>query len=266
MEDRFVSVNDGAKLHYLIGGEGEQTIVFVHGWCSCATHFEAQLTAFSETHRVLAVDRRGHGESDAPEHGYNAQQHANDLAAVFDYEHISSAVIVGHAGGCPSVLQFATDAPERCKALVLLDTRISPKADLRGSESDSPLAQMVSSIADDATFEKIYRGFISDRHPELADSVVTDALRVPRRVAQADLASIAIDTVSLARSVRCPVLWLTAEPADEALLGSILRDVQFHVVSDSGHFVQLEVPDQVNAAIKSFLNTDLENPVRDNQR
>jgi len=266
MEDRYVDVVDGTTLHYVTGGQGEPAIVFVHGWCSNATHFEAQLTAFSTTHRVLAIDRRGHGASEAPEYGYNAQQHANDLAAVFDHEQIVSAVIVGHAGGCPSVLQFATDAPERCEALVLLDTRISPKADLRGSESDSPLAQMVSSIAEDATFEKIYRGFISDRHPELADSVVADALRVPRRVAQEDLSSIAVDTVSLARSVDCPVLWLSAEAADEALLGSILRDVQFQVVSESGHFVQLEVPDQVNAAIVSFLNTDLENPVRDNQR
>jgi len=266
MEDRYVDVVDGTTLHYVTGGQGEPAIVFVHGWCSNATHFEAQLTAFSKTRRVLAIDRRGHGASEAPEHGYNAQQHANDLAAVFDHEQIVSAVIVGHAGGCPSVLQFATDAPERCEALVLLDTRISPKADLRGSESHSPLAQMVSSIADDATFDKIYRGFISDRHPELADSVVADALRMPRRVAQADLASIAIDTVSLARSVRCPVLWLTAEQADQELLSSIVRDIRFHVVSESGHFVQLEVPDQVNAAIVSFLNTGLENPVRDNQQ
>ncbi|CAB4329639.1 MAG: alpha/beta fold hydrolase [Actinobacteria bacterium] len=266
MEDRYVRVADGTKLHYVVSGQSEPAIIFVHGWCSNATHFQAQLTAFSKTHRVLAIDRRGHGASDAPEHGYNAQQHANDLAAVLDHEQIVSAVIVGHAGGCPSVLQFATDAPERCEALVLLDTRISPKADLRGSESDSPLAQMVSSIADDAAFEKIYRGFISNRHPELADSVVAEALRVPRRVAQEDLSSIAIDTVSLARSVDCPVLWLSAEAADEALLGSILRDVQFQVVSDSGHFVQLEVPDQVNAAIKGFLNTGLENPVRDNQQ
>lgn len=265
MEDRFVNVNDGTKLHYLIGGEGEQTIVFVHGWCSNATHFEGQLTSFSKTHRVLAVDRRGHGESDAPGHGYNAQQHANDLAAVLDHEQIASAVIVGHAGGCPSVLQFANDAPDRCEALVLLDTRISAKADLRGSDSDSPLAAMVSSIADDDAFERIYRGFISDRRPELSKSVVAAALRVPRRVAQADLASIAIDTVSLAKSVHCPVLWLTAEPADEVLLSSIVRDVRFHVVSDSGHFVQLEVPDQVNAAITSFFKTGLANPERDNQ-
>ena len=265
MEDRYVTLDEGTTLHYVVGGQGESTIVFVHGWCSNAMHFEAQLAAFSNTYRVLAIDRRGHGTSDAPQHGYNAQRHANDLAAVFDHEQIASAVIVGHAGGCPSVLQFAADAPERCEALVLLDTRISPKADLRGSESDSPLAQMVSSIADDATFERIYRGFVSDRRPELADSVVAAAMQVPRRVAQEDLASVAIDTVSLARSVDCPVLWLTAEPADEVLLGSILRDVQFEVVSDSGHFVQLEVPDQVNAAIASFLNKGLANPVRDNQ-
>ena len=61
------------------------------------------------------------------------------------------------------------------------------------------------------------------------------------------------------------MLWITAESADEVLLRSIFRDVQFEVVSDSGHFVQLEVPDQVNAAITSYFKTGLVNPERDNQ-
>ena len=253
MQSTYLLVDDGSRLHYVTSGTGAPALVFVHGWCSNATHFADQMQSFSVAHRVLAIDRRGHGRSDAPPTGYSVERHAADLGTVLDHEQLGKVVIVGHAGGCPSVLRFAVDHPERCLALVLLDTRISPSADLRGADSDSPLAQMIENIADDETFARIYRGFVADQRRDLTDRVVAEAMTVPRRVAQEDLASIAVDTVALASKVSCPVLWLTAEPADQAALREVFGDIEFVHVSNSGHFVQLEVPDQVNAAIAEFL-------------
>ena len=253
MDHRYLAVEDGTTLHYLTSGSIGTPIVFVHGWCSNAKHFSEQLSYFAQEHRVIAVDRRGHGQSDAPDHGYSAVQHAQDLAAILDHESIASAIVVGHAGGCPSVLHFAVNHPDRCTALVLLDTRISPAADLRGADSDSPLAQMVEAIADDTAFENIYRGFISPERAELADAIVADALAVPRSIAQADLASIAIDTVSLSRSVRCRVLWISVDPPNEEYLNSVFAQVRCRHIADSGHFVQLEAPDEVNSEIAEFL-------------
>lgn len=253
MNDCDLTVDDGVRIHYLDAGSGEPALIFVHGWCSNADHFENQYAHFASDHRVLGIDRRGHGRSDVPDSGYSAERHAHDLAAILDHEGIATAVIIGHAGGCPSVLRFAADHPDRCRGLVLLDTRISASADLRGADSASPLAQMVEAIADDDTFRTIYRGFVAPGRADLAESLVLDAQRVPRPVAQQDLASIAVDTVALARQVQCPVLWLTAEPADSAMLGEVFTSIVFHQVTDSGHFVQLEVPHQVNAAIEDFL-------------
>ena len=253
MDHRFLTVDDGTTLHYVTDGDADHSLVFVHGWCSNASHFTDQLDHFAAGHRVLAVDRRGHGRSDTPDHGYSAPQHADDLVAILDHEGITTAVLIGHAGGCPSVLHFAAAHPHRCEALVLLDTRISPGADLRGSDADSPLAQMVAAIADDTTFERIYRGFVSPERTDLADMVVADAKAMPRSIAQADLASIAIDTVSLSRSVRCPVLWISVDSPDEEFLSSIFDDVRWLHIVDSGHFVQLEAPERVNEEIADLL-------------
>lgn len=253
MEHRFLTVDDGTTLHYIAAGSGPSTIAFVHGWCSNANHFSSQLTYFSGNSRVIAIDRRGHGASDAPSSGYDANRHSQDLLAIFRHENVQSAVIVGHAGGCPSVLTFATQQPHLCQALVLLDTRISAHVDLEGSGKQSPLAQMITSIEDDETFERIYRGFVSNRNPELQNMVLRDALGVPRSVAQQDLASIAIDTEALARAVQCPVLWLTADEPDEVALSSTFADIRFQQCTESGHFVQLEAAEEVNKAIENFL-------------
>jgi pimeloyl-ACP methyl ester carboxylesterase len=253
MEHQFLTVDDGVTLHYVAAGSGPNTILFVHGWCSNANHFSPQLTHFASTHRVIAIDRRGHGESDVPDTEYSATRHSLDLAAVLHHEGVQSALIVGHAGGCPTVLKFATQQPEKCKALVLLDTRISAEIDLEGTGKRSPLAQMITSITDDETFERIYRGFVSDRNLELQNMITDDAMAVPRSVAQHDLASIAIDTEALARAVQCPVLWLTADEPDKVVLSSTFVDIRFHRCTESGHFVQLEAAEEVNEAIESFL-------------
>lgn len=253
MEHRFLTVDDGITLHYIAAGSGPNTIVFVHGWCSNANHFSSQLNYFSGNSRVIAIDRRGHGGSEVPSSGYDASRHSQDLLAILEHENVQSAVIVGHAGGCPSVLTFATQQPQLCRALVLLDTRISELIDLQGSGKDSSLAEMITSIDDDETFARIYRSFVSSRNPELQNMVVRDAMAVPRSVAQQDLASIAIDTAALARAVQCPVLWLTAEEPDEVALSSTFADIRFQQCTESGHFVQLEAAEEVNETIESFL-------------
>lgn len=254
MDRRRLVVDDGTAISYSIGGVQEDPIVFVHGWCSHAGHFEHQMACFAPQHRVVAIDRRGHGSSEVVDIGASVERHADDLRAILDHEALGQVVIVGHAGGCPAVLQFAARNPERCSALVLLDTRISPYVDLSGSDRSSPLARMIDAIADDTVFESIYRGFVDPRRPEVVDRVLNDARRVPRSVAQDELASIAVDTVVLASQVRCPVLWLTAGEIEQSPLRAAFEIIDFHVATDSGHFVHLEVPDQVNGAIEEFLH------------
>ena len=265
MESTFVSADDGIRLHLLSNEHDGPALVFVHGWCSNANHFAPQLKHFSDSFHVVAIDRRGHGQSDQPIDGYNTDRHARDLLSVLDDEEIASAVFVGHAGGCPSVLEFAARHPERCRALVLLDTRISRFADLSGADRESPLAQMIDSISDDDTFVRIYQGFVSERNPKLRSTLVNDALRVPRWIAQQDLASIAVDTVALAASVRCPVLWLSVDEPDTEMLTKVFDDIRFQQCPESGHFVQLEAADLVNEAIGDFLSRLSDHLTRDRE-
>ena len=158
------TTRDGTRLHYECVGEGRPPFVFVHGWCSRATHWQAQVRHFETGHRVLAVDRRGHGESDAPVEGYHPAQHAADLEEVADALDLEGAVVVGHAGGAPSALAWVASHPIRAKAVVLVDTILGPGADL--ADPDDPAGRAFSGMlanlrgADGRTaFEAMYRDF-----------------------------------------------------------------------------------------------------------
>jgi pimeloyl-ACP methyl ester carboxylesterase len=64
---------------------------------------------------------------------------------------------------------------------------------------------------------------------------------------------ICLDTVALAQQVTCPVLWVSTHADDAAAVRPAFRNVAIGHVVGSGHFVQLEVPEQLNAMIDAFM-------------
>jgi pimeloyl-ACP methyl ester carboxylesterase len=258
MRDRKLITGDGTMIAYRTGGRGGPALVFVHGWCSNLTHWDAQLGHFAASHRVLAVDRRGHGRSEVSAGGYTPARHAEDLAEVVRRERFRDLVLVAHAGGGPSALSFVDRYPNLVRGLVLIDTNISDRTTLGRPHSAgrSALGRLVDQLSgpDAASrFEAMYRGFFSALAGELAEEAVRTAMQVPLRVARADLASLAADSEGPARRFARPVLWLTVEPADVVRLRSVFAEVHFGLVVGSGHFAHLEVPAQVNAMIERYL-------------
>jgi pimeloyl-ACP methyl ester carboxylesterase len=82
-------------------------------------------------YRVLALDQRGHGDSDwDPEARYDAQSMTDDLEAVLDAVGIDRFVLVGFSMGGRVAMTFAGRHPERLAGLVIID--IGPEVDARG--------------------------------------------------------------------------------------------------------------------------------------
>jgi len=254
------TTQDGTRLFYRLRGQGAPTFVFVHGWCSRADHWAPQLRHFGRRHRVLAPDRRGHGRSDAPDSGYTAARHAEDLEEILGKEGVHDAILVAHAGGVPATLALTVAAPARARALVLIDSRVGPRADLDDPNDPAGAAYrgMVDAIRGpdgEQALRGMYSELFSPHAGEVGRAAIREALETPLEIAAAELSSLAIDTLALARQIEQPVLWLTAGVADEESLRDAFRNVQFGQVVGSGHFPQLEVPDQTNAMIARFVAT-----------
>ena len=52
---------DGVRIAYDVTGEGEPTLVFVHGWCCDRSYWQPQVEYLSQQYRVVAIDLAGHG-------------------------------------------------------------------------------------------------------------------------------------------------------------------------------------------------------------
>lgn len=92
---------------------------------------------FQDRYRVLAFDLRGHGESQAPKHGYAMEQQMSDILAVLDHLDIEKAHLVGNSLGGDIATHFAAKYPERMLSLINIDSGIINYIGENGEMSDS---------------------------------------------------------------------------------------------------------------------------------
>jgi pimeloyl-ACP methyl ester carboxylesterase len=245
---------DGATLAYDVDGHGERTIAFVHGWCSKAAHWDRQVEYFAPTYRVVRWDRRGIGRSGAAAAAESPDRHADDLAALLDHLGIDTVTVVGHAGGGPTTVAFAAGHPDRVTGMVLVDTRLYDPAAPEATAFAASIEQSCTRLTDDAFFARLYRSFFGARAPkEIVDDAVANAMATDRGTAAEEMRHILVDTLAMARRVRCPVLWVSAHPEDTVRVRDAFADAMVGHVVGSGHFVGVEVPEQLNPMIEVLL-------------
>ncbi|MGZ4325975.1 MAG: alpha/beta fold hydrolase, partial [Solirubrobacteraceae bacterium] len=104
-------VRDGVVLAYDDAGAGHPALVFVHGAACNRRFWSQQVPRFCAAHRVIAVDLRGHGESDAPSERYTVRLFAEDLASTCTQLGIERPAVIGHSLGGLVALDFASAYP-----------------------------------------------------------------------------------------------------------------------------------------------------------
>lgn len=116
-----IPTSDGVKLHYIEAGAG-RPLVMIPGLSQTAEQFKYQVQGLSSRYRVIAVDMRGHGESDKPAFGYRISRFAKDVYDVLSALDLNDVVLLGHSMGC-SIIWCYWDmfGCERISKLVLVD-------------------------------------------------------------------------------------------------------------------------------------------------
>ena len=90
---------DGVALAFEDNRSNLPPILFVHGWGCDHTALAPQAEFFRRSHRVVSVDLRGHGESDAPHQDYTMAAFADDLAWLCSELALVKPIVVGHSMG-----------------------------------------------------------------------------------------------------------------------------------------------------------------------
>jgi pimeloyl-ACP methyl ester carboxylesterase len=252
---------DGVSLFYEDAGGDGPPVVLVHGLGCDHTFMAPQFTYFRGAHRVLALDLRGHGRSDKPRQSYTIPAFTDDLAWVCSELAVERPVVIGHSMGGAIALELAGERPEQLAGIVLLDTAVLPAPDVWAG------IQPVLAGLHTPAYREVVRQFIADAFflptddPQRKAWAIGAMLETPQQVLASALEGLfAWDSAEATARCRLPTLYIasTRSRGDLTRFRRACPQLVDGQVVGSGHFVQLEVPDQVNAMISRFLRMNRE--------
>ena len=112
---------NGIHLHYLDWGGAGEAMIFLAGLGNNAHVFDGLAPKFADRFHAIAMTRRGFGQSDRPDTGYDVPARVADVAGFLDALHIEKAILVGHSLAGDELTGFALAHPKRVLKLVYLD-------------------------------------------------------------------------------------------------------------------------------------------------
>jgi esterase len=271
-EGGFTSRNvdiDGLTFHYVDWGGAGSPLVMLHGLSGHARTWDHTAAALGDRYHVLALDQRGHGDSDwATKYGLRPM--AEDLLGFLDALDLREVTLMGLSMGGLVSFVFGAAHPERVARMVIMD--IGPEIAPAGS------ANVANSLAARDTFSSEDEAFAQARaaNPRPTDATlrhrVTHNLRsLPdgtltfkydkelRRNSRALFDHTPDELWEAWRALSCPVLLVRGADSDVLAADTAQRmlaenpNVSFASIPDSGHSITLDSPDGLLEAVSPWL-------------
>ena len=268
---------NGFEIAFVDQGSGP-VLLLVHGFPLDHCMWDAQIGAFAERYRVIAVDLRGFGQSSGVVgrsgvgRMVEMEQFADDLAALLDSLEIKEPIfLAGLSMGGYVAFQFALKWPQRLRGLILCDTKAmndTPEmATTRRGTAKRILhngpAELVESMMPRLFAESTVAESTAAERPQLVDSLRGVMMETDRRAIAAAALGMARrpDVRPLLHRIKCPTLVIVGShdvisPVEEMrAIADGISGSQFVQIDGSGHMSPMEKPEEFNAAVLEFMST-----------
>lgn len=262
-------VTQDTALYYEEAGKGDPVILIqglggdLQGWAN-------QVPVLSQHYRVIAMDNRGAGRSNAPDKPYSIETMARDVRNLMDQIDVEQAHLVGFSmGGCIAQ-QLAIESPKRIKKLVLINS--TPALDAFGREvlkvwmavrqssmSREEWARFAAVwthsgalIADERRYRAAIANSLSNPYAQQDHAFLRQADALLQFDARDDLKSLEVQALVLASEENILVPRAQSEELAELIPNATYQELP------GGHIGPMEHPDEYNAAILAFLRGETE--------
>jgi len=261
---------NGLQLHALeSGASGSPGLLFLHGGSAHCHWFDAAAPAFADRFHVLALDQRGHGESQWPDPpAYRTRDFCDDLRGLMAAVGWERMVLVGHSMGGHNAMAFAAWHPERVRGVVIVDSRpsIPPErlAEWQARLRSRPLRTYESAESAVARFRLLPEETVADpallRHLACAGIVKRDGRWVYRFDPACNGTRQPVDAWPLLAGIRAPTLIVRGERSPilprrtAAEMVERIPAARLEEIPGTYHHLMLDRPDAFVSALGRFLS------------
>jgi pimeloyl-ACP methyl ester carboxylesterase len=266
---------DGEPINTIELGEGPP-LVFVHGLSGCWQNWLEQLPVFAESHRVVAVDLPGFGQSPMPHDEITVSRYARLLDRLLGELGIDAAAVVGNSMGGFIAAELAISFPQRVERLVLISAAgISTYSDPRTTRVYPTLRRLERILEASGAWVASHSDGVA-RRPRLRELTLNVVVRHPTRLPaplaaeqlhgagrhgflQGLQAVIGYDLRARFPEIACPTLIVWGDRdrlisvRDADAFAELIPDSQKVIFEETGHMAMLERPAAFNALLRDFL-------------
>jgi pimeloyl-ACP methyl ester carboxylesterase len=245
------------ELAYDEAGSGRPPLLFLHGWCGDRSFFGSQFDCFARSHRVVSPDLSGHGKSPLPV-TYAIEAFAGEVAELAQRLDLGPSVVFGHSIGAMVALAMARDFPELVGAVAMIDPP-PPSKEVWKDFSGQLISSFEGSDGPAGRRQFVEQMFLPTDDPTRRAQIIETMTAVPNDIAIPLVRAIAaFDGLAALRECAVPVLTISsAVPTNDA--ASLLEASPTMTLGQTvgaGHFLMLEVPEQVNPMVERFLTVN----------
>ncbi len=258
-------VRNGHRIYFdLVGAPDAPVVAFSHSLAADGGMWAEQVPAFlAAGHRVLRIDLRGHGGSDAPPGTYSMQKLAEDVLCVLDSLEVTSVDFCGLSIGGAIGQHLGINHPGRIRNLILCDTQPASFKDALtrwGGRIETILAANTMEPIADATMARWLSAEFKARHPvrwrQVRGMVTATTLQGYIGCAAA-LQN--FDFVADLPKISSPVLVICgaddpgANPEESRLIAGRVKQGIYREIPRAGHLPNVERADLFNATVLDWL-------------
>ena len=268
--------SDGVQLSWLEAGSG-QSLLMLPGWSQSAALFRDQFEGLSDQFHCLALDYRGHGESEKTDHGYRISRFAQDVQELLEHLQLGQVTLLGHSMGASVIWAFldvfGSDQlsgiviDDQSAAMTLLEDESQSEIENAGAifpwdQLNQICASLKSPDAEQVT-RSLMDNMLSDQISSAdRDWIMAENLKFPRHHAATLLFNHSTqDWRDLIMRIQIPTLIIGGESSvvpevsQRWIHSQIPNSLMEIFPTDAGghHFAFLENPDRFNIVLIEFI-------------
>ena len=256
MDTKWFTNSAGERIAYHDIGSGDPALIFIHGVYGSRGGFGLQEEYFSPNHRCLAIDLVGNtGESDKPDRIITMAEHADHVAELIRHLGLHKPVLVGQSMGGQVVISVAARHPDLVGAIASLDSPSNAPGWTK-NHIDPFNHLMVHGGPIRESLQMFIGAAYLSTDPDHAGSFIERMAPVPDYVLVNGWQTMTLfDPVPVLPEVKAPYLYIDCgQPGvDFVWLRELCPQVVIGKTVGSGHKALQDVPDQVNAMLRRFI-------------
>lgn len=250
---------DGVEMNFIEKGNGEVTLLFIHGWSNNYSIWDRQIEHFSKKYRVVAVDLPGFGKSGSNRQNWSISAFGKDIHAIIDKLQLENVVLVGFSLGAGVAVECAKGDKNAIAGVIIVDNL----QNIELTYEPQTIAYMDSVYMDlvlNPTKEKMLGGGFFKKNPDESYNRILTMLNENTKIGWSNSLKGYFNwqndsCIEAIKGISVPIISINSDavPTNVEAFEKYAHSYQLKTVSDTGHVIMWDQTDEFNQLLEESI-------------